>query len=242
VVNPGVHGGYDRMTGQVALEDMDGDGNPDAVYSSDDEDVQVRLNQRGRTNLLKSVTNPLGGSIALDYERTGNTPTSPESLWVMSSVTVDDGHPGDGADVQKSLYQYDGAVYDPLLREGLGFASVREDQVDVSQAGALLRRYQRTYLNSNPSDAGLLTSERLLDPAGTKISESTWEWQLADGDPQSDSLRRDRHRPRGVATPARTELFDRGAVAADGPRDGHPVRQHRHAAGTGDPVHLQPAG
>ena len=209
VVNPGVHGGYDRMTGQIALEDMNGDGNPDAVYSSDDEDVQVRLNLRGRTNLLKSVTNPLGGSFSLDYERTGNTPTNPESVWVMKSVTVDDGHPGDGADVQKSLYSYDGDVYDPLLREGLGFSSVREDQVDAGKGDALLRRYERTYLNSTPSDAGLLVSERLLDPAGTTISESTWEWQLADGDPQSGSYGDTVTGLAAVRDPARTELFDR---------------------------------
>ncbi len=82
----------------------------------------------------------------------------------MSSVAVDDGHPGDGADVQRSRYSYEGAVYDPLLRDALGFSSVREDQVD--QAGTLLRRYEREYLNSTPYDAGLLTSSGCSTPAG----------------------------------------------------------------------------
>ena len=49
VINPGVHGGYTRSTDQVQLTDVNGDGYPDSVRSTSDNDLQVRLNQHGRT-------------------------------------------------------------------------------------------------------------------------------------------------------------------------------------------------
>ena len=114
IINPGVHGGYDRMTSQIQMTDMNGDGYLDAVRSTDSEHVEVRLNQRGRTNMLQAVTNPLGGQLRLEYERTGNTIANPESVWVMSAVEVDDGRSGDGPDVQRSEFTYDGNIYDPF--------------------------------------------------------------------------------------------------------------------------------
>lgn len=185
VVNPGVHGGYDRLTGQVQMIDMNGDGYLDAVRSTDSEHIEVRLNQRGRTNMLESITNPLGGQIRLDYERTGNTIANPESVWVMSSVEVDDGRSGDGVSVQRSLFTYTGNVYDPLLRELLGFASIREDQVDA--VGSVLRSYERDYLNGNPFETGTLTEERTLDAAGIVVQRATFEWSFVNADPHGGS-------------------------------------------------------
>ncbi|MGH9153744.1 MAG: SpvB/TcaC N-terminal domain-containing protein [Acidimicrobiales bacterium] len=214
VVNPGVHGGYDRMTSQVQMVDVNGDGALDAVRSTDYEHLEVRLNRRGRTNMLQSVTNPLGGQIRMDYQRTGNTRENPESLWVLSSVEFDDGRSGDGPDVQRSEFSYDGNVWDRLLREQLGFSTVREDQVDLGGAGGtrrVLRSYERDYLNGNPLESGLLVEERLLDGAGTKVQASSFEWSFANANPHGGL-----HGPHGdpvvglpeVHQPARTLLFD----------------------------------
>jgi RHS repeat-associated protein len=181
IINPGVHGGYDRMTSQVQMMDMNGDGYLDAVRSTDPEHVEVRLNNRGRTNMLQSVINPLGGVIRLDYERTGNTIINPESVWVMSSVEVDDGRAGDGPSTQRSEFTYGGNAYDPLLRELLGFSSIREDQLDEN--GVVQRSFERDYLNGNPFETGTLTEERTLDANGNVVRVASFEWAFVNADP-----------------------------------------------------------
>lgn len=206
VINPGIHGGYDRMTSQVQMVDMNGDGYVDAVRSTDYEHVEVRLNQRGRTGMLESVTNPLGGQIRLDYERTGNTIQNPESLWVMSSVEVDDGRSGDGPSVQRSEFTYDGNIYDPLLRELLGFSSIREDQVD--SGGAVLRSYERDYLNANPFETGTLIEERTLDAAGNVRRTASFEWSFVNADPQDAAYGTAVVTLPAAGKTARTLLFD----------------------------------
>ncbi len=181
VVNPGFHGGYDRMRSQIQTVDMNGDGYLDAVRSTDFEHVEVRLNQRRRTNMLQSVTNPLGGQIRLDYERTGNTIANPESVWVMSSIEVDDGRAGDGPSVQRSEFTYSGNAYDPLLRELLGFSFIREDQIDEN--GIVQRSFERDYLNANPFETGILTEERTLDRDGNVLRVASFDWVFVNADP-----------------------------------------------------------
>ncbi len=62
-----------------------------------DPNVYARLNQSGKTNLLKHVARPLGGSIDLDYSREGNQvdpallTDNPRNEWVLSRVSTDDG-------------------------------------------------------------------------------------------------------------------------------------------------------
>ncbi len=186
VINPGVHAGYNRSTDQVQLTDVNGDGYPDSVRSTSDNDLQVRLNRHGRTNLLESVTNPLGGQFRLDYERTGNTTTNPESIWVMKSVEMDDGRSGDGVNVQKSTFDYSGAVFDPALREQLGFDTVVETQ--LGENGATLRSFERSYRNANPFDEGLLVRETTKDGGGHTVQDRSYTYDLLDADPRSNQF------------------------------------------------------
>ncbi len=186
VINPGVHGGYDRTTSQVSMVDVDGDGYVDAVRSTDSKDLQVRLNTHRRTNLLKSVANPLGGTFTLDYTRTGNTRANPQSTYALTSVSVDDGHPGDGVSVMTSTYTYSGGVFDRALRQDLGFSAVRQDDLDAN--GTVLRSYLRSYANSDPYSAGQLTQETTLDGAGTTVARATYAYELADANPRASSF------------------------------------------------------
>ncbi|NIH63989.1 hypothetical protein [Streptomyces cinereoruber] len=48
----------------------------------------VAVNKAGRTNLLRSVSRPMGARIDLDYTRSGNTAAMPESRWVRSPHLV----------------------------------------------------------------------------------------------------------------------------------------------------------
>ena len=185
IVNPGVHYERSLSSSQVQLTDVNGDGYPDSVRSTTDGEMSVRLNQRGRTNLLKTVENPIGGEIRLGYERDGNTTAQPYPLWLMTSVEVDDGRPGDGPDVQLSTFEYEGNEFDALERELMGYSTTTEHQRKFADDGnvandPLLRSTVRTYLNNTVFDAGLLTSETRTAPDGTKLGRTEFDWTVVD--------------------------------------------------------------
>lgn len=211
IINPGAHFGGDRSTTEISLEDMNGDGYLDVVHSKSTDDVRVHLNTAGRTNLLQSVTTPLGAEYEIGYERHAPTVDQPESLWVMSQLTVDDNRAGDGEDVQLSRFTYEDNRYDRLLRTMLGFRTVTEDVLtpgpDPDDHGddVLERSVVGTYRNATPFDAGLLEREELRQPDGTVREASTQAWELrqVDGVPVdlgSDAV--------AIDEPGRTALFD----------------------------------
>lgn len=130
-----------------SLMDVNGDGVVDYVTEGDYGSLEVRYAQLQEHNLLKKVTNPLGGSFTITYERVGNKtgyyePTikthlndqhkvvwdMPSSKWVMSELTIDDGldvvHSNndiDGDDQIKTYFSYEGGIHSRREREFLGF-------------------------------------------------------------------------------------------------------------------------
>ncbi len=179
IINPGVHFDHSVSNTQVALVDVDGDGYPDSVASTADNQISVRFNNRGRTNLLHMVSNPLGGKIRLGYERDGNTVQQPNSIWTLARVEVDDGRANDGVDVKLSTFEYTGARYNRLEREMLGYSSVIERQRSFAD-NSVLRSVEQTYLNDNIFDSGLLTSQVLKAPDGHALQETRSTWSLID--------------------------------------------------------------
>jgi hypothetical protein len=103
-LNPGGSAEATMSRQQSALRDVNGDGAPDMLFSEADGGLTVALSRVGRTSLLEAVSRPLGATVALAYERSGNTPDQPQSRWVLAKVEVDDGHPGDGVDVLVTTY------------------------------------------------------------------------------------------------------------------------------------------
>jgi len=84
----------------LSFEDVDGDGKVDQVLKADgNAQVFARLNVTGKTNLLRHVSRPLGGTIDLDYQRTGNLLANvlstriemPANQWTLAEVTLKDG-------------------------------------------------------------------------------------------------------------------------------------------------------
>ena len=58
---------------KVQISDMDGDGVADLLKSESGTEIAVRYSRMGRTGLLKSIANPLGGTTYADYELTAPT-------------------------------------------------------------------------------------------------------------------------------------------------------------------------
>jgi YD repeat-containing protein len=184
VIGGGAGYNYTQTSSTVQVEDVDGDGFADVLNSTDDDLLQVSVNQQGRTGLLQSVTNPLGGSFTVDYGRDGNTTDHPDSIWVMDEVVVDDGRDdngsaaADGDDVYKRTFAYADLDYDRAHRASLGYSSVITTEVD--DADAALRILEQTYLNDNVFVAGLLTEATTKDGSGALVRGSTVSWGFRD--------------------------------------------------------------
>jgi RHS repeat-associated protein len=185
IINPGASYQNSISSTEIDLQDVNGDGYADSLQTLDDHSLLVRENKQADTNLLSSVHNPLGGTISMTYERDGNTVESPKSSWNMISVEVDDGRPGDGIDVTRTEYEYEGLLADRLHRASLGYSTMTETEIDTDPAsptvGDGLRQTVHTYMNGNIFESGLETSTTVNDLSnGGYIKGVKQTWQLVD--------------------------------------------------------------
>ncbi|MFL6138460.1 MAG: SpvB/TcaC N-terminal domain-containing protein [Frankiaceae bacterium] len=180
IINPGADASQTMSRDEATLQDIDGDGYADDLASSSDGTLHVAHNRTGRTNLLKSVSRPLGASFSLDYARDGNTVADPSSHWLLTKVSVDDGHVGDGADTQLTTYTYAGGVYDRLEREFYGYAHVTEEQRDTTSSNAVYRSVVRDFATNSYYMKGLQLRQRTYDAAGGLFADSESTYVLRD--------------------------------------------------------------
>jgi len=169
-ISAGVSAGESSSKTKSSFKDMNGDGYLDFVTSDDANNVTVRLNQIGTTNLLKKVTASMGGSWAVSYERVGNTYEMPQSKYVLKSVVTNDGFTGDNAyspDVSKVTVDYFNPYHSRRERTFYGFKNVTINQIDTKQGGAnsniIYRRTEQLYNNKNYYLKGNLLIETLYD-------------------------------------------------------------------------------
>ncbi|MDY6841621.1 MAG: SpvB/TcaC N-terminal domain-containing protein, partial [Pseudomonadota bacterium] len=184
-----VNKGFSKSEGisreEHSLNDINGDGYPDFLSSANDGNLRVKLNTHGRTNLLKSVQRPLGASFELDYERTGNTYEMPQSRWVLSSVTVNDGFEGDGVDSLLKTFSYANGYYDRRERDFFGFQTVTVEERDNSEAenpaeAPVSRSVTQTYLNGSVYERGLLVNSKMTDGQDNPWTESIKAYRFVD--------------------------------------------------------------
>ena len=179
ILNPGADGDQSMARDEASLRDLDGDGYADHLASSDDGSLTVARNRTGRTNLLKSVSRPLGASFALEYTRDGNTSANPNSRWVLTKVSVDDGHASDGTD-SVTAYTYSGGVYSRLEREFYGYAQVTEAQLDTAHNDDVYRSTVQDFRVDSFYTHGLLARERLYRSDGAPMTDTQNTYVLRD--------------------------------------------------------------
>ncbi|MCX4755205.1 SpvB/TcaC N-terminal domain-containing protein [Kitasatospora purpeofusca] len=254
IINPGADASTGIGRTRQMLADIDGDGYADQLESTGDDQLTAHLNTTGRTNLLRTVTRPMGARIDFDYTRDGNTAQQPQSRWDLSRVAVDDGHRSDGQDVQLTTYEYHDGVFDRLEREFDGYGQVIAHQLDHGHDDALYRSTIHAYRTDGHYTRGLPTSERTVDAAGHLYLETDNTYALRDidapgapADPASTTatlfpqlVRTDSHYFEGATTPAKstyttmeydehgnpTRSFDAGET---GPGDDVDTRIHYSA-------------
>jgi len=173
ILNPGADSEQSMARDEASLRDVDGDGYADHLASSDDGALKVARNRTGRTNLLKSVSRPLGASFDLDYTRDGNTTANPTSRWTLTKVTVNDGHAGDGLDTQLTTYSYSGGVYSRLEREFYGYAQVTAVERNTGATGnPPYRSTVSDYRVDSFYTHGLLARQRLYREDGLPMTDT----------------------------------------------------------------------
>jgi RHS repeat-associated protein len=166
ILNPGADTDQSMARDEASLRDVDGDGYADHLASSNDGQLKVARNRTGRTNLLKSVSRPLGASFSMEYTRDGNTTANPTSRWILTKVSVHDGHSGDGADTQLTTYAYSGGVYSRLEREFFGYAQVKAQELDTANGNSVSRSTVQDFRVDSFYTHGLLARERHYQSAG----------------------------------------------------------------------------
>ena len=175
-LNPGTSTGHSINRTTYSLQDVDGDGYLDIVESDKESELKVTRSAIGRTNMLKSVTNSLGGSFTLDYEHSTPTYGLPGGKWVMSSVTIDDGIRDDGP-MMKTMFAYSDGQKDRHEREFLGFGKVVTKNIDTEQGeSAVYRQAVQLYDVSTYYAQGNELGTSVEDAKGNKYTETRNEY------------------------------------------------------------------
>lgn len=163
--NPGGSTGHSISRPKYALQDVDGDGYLDIVESDKESELKVTRSAIGRTNMLKTVVNSLGGTFTLDYEHTIPTYNMPGGKWVMSQLTIDDGIHDDGPTIT-TAFEYRNGRRDRHEREFLGFGEVITKNLDTEQGDALYRQTVEKYDVTNYYVQGNLLNTSVQDASG----------------------------------------------------------------------------
>jgi RHS repeat-associated protein len=109
------------------LTDFDGDGYVDFIEELNPGTVRVYSSRIRRTDMLKSVTNPLGGKFTVDYKVEPVTYDNPNPKWTMTDLVIEDGYDkvNDGRDIYKKHFIYENGRYDRREREFYGYETVK---------------------------------------------------------------------------------------------------------------------
>ncbi|GHT17488.1 hypothetical protein FACS189429_1680 [Bacteroidia bacterium] len=165
----------DRQT--YDIRDIDGDGFPEIVMTGSESEMTVYRSTIARTNKLKSVHNPLGGSFTLNYARSQASYEHPSGKWVMRSIELNDGLADDGANT-KTLFEYSDGKHDRHEREFLGFAKVQTVNIDTENENAVYRKATQEYDVQSVYTAGNETRTAIEDAQGNIYTENINEYYL----------------------------------------------------------------
>ncbi|MEG2070542.1 MAG: toxin TcdB middle/N-terminal domain-containing protein, partial [Bacteroidales bacterium] len=181
-VNAGIQASpYNRSFSKdkVQLIDIDGDGYTDYVTSNAENEMRVRYNQSGKTNLLKRVSNFTGSYMELDYQMPVSSYEKPQRSWVMSRVKTKDPYTTGGGDSTMTTFAYRNPHYDRYERMEYGYDTVIIGQYNTEN-NTLYRSTVQGYANRNFLKRGKKLSETILDGAGKPYIETLYEAQMAD--------------------------------------------------------------
>ncbi|MDE7413541.1 MAG: type IV secretion protein Rhs [Muribaculaceae bacterium] len=173
--NPGFSTGHSISRPKYSLQDVDGDGYLDVVTSDKENELNVTRSAIGRTNMLRSVTNSIGGRFEMDYAHSTPTYGHPGGKWVMSELTIDDGIHDDGP-LMKSAFEYSDGFRDRHERDFLGFGKVVTKSLDTNSGNSIYRQAVQEFAVDNYYASGNLIASYITDASGNKFTETVNEY------------------------------------------------------------------
>ncbi|HLZ88435.1 MAG TPA: RHS repeat-associated core domain-containing protein, partial [Puia sp.] len=179
-VNPSANIGDGMARELIKMQDINGDGYPDYISSTQDDNLTVALSTIGRTNLLRTVNRPMGAAFTLDYQRVGNTYAMPNSVWTLASVKVFDGFKGDGPDTLLTTFDYSGGNFDRDEREFYGFATVKTYSHDAAHNNVVYSIGIDSFANDNYYTKGMVLSSYVQSGDGKLYDETVNTYELRD--------------------------------------------------------------
>ena len=167
----------------VQLVDVNNDGLPDLVKSSDERTLKVRYNKGGKTNLLKTVTNFTGSRINIEYTLSTPCYEQPSRSWQMTQVSTKDPLNPNGGDTTVTQYAYGNPHYDRLERAFYGYGTIATKQINPSN-NSIYRIVRRDFHNENVLVKGRPKCELTTDGQGNKYIEKVYQYNYKayDGD------------------------------------------------------------
>ena len=164
----------------VQLVDVDADGLPDLVTSDGEDNLTVRYNRGGQTNLLRSVTNFNNAVFQIEYSMSTPDYNQPSRSWLMSKVTTHDTlNCNNGLTTTITEYAYEDSHYDRYERTSYCYGTVFTSQVDPTTGNAY-RTIERNYHNDNMLRRGKLMREMTRDGSGNPYFEKLFECSYTD--------------------------------------------------------------
>lgn len=177
--NPSTSIGQGVSSVESSFVDIDGDGYVDFLKAqNDDGNLSVRSSRVGRTNMLKTIHTPTGGSITLDYKVAGNSYGMPFSKWVLAEYKSYDGLVGDGVDYYQTTFDYAEPKYDRHERQFYGFAIVEENDLDTNSI--IVRTVKTEYHVDNFYTKGLRDKVSILNGNDDVFQVTEFEYSLKD--------------------------------------------------------------
>jgi len=163
--------------------DMNNDGYVDYVYRSGN-NIMVRYSNIGRTNLLKSVSNVANAGFQIDYEQSTASVDCPQRHWNMASLSVYDGHDGDGVSWVYKRFDYGNRHYDRFERDDYGYDTVKtydyatQSAFNTNSVGSRYRTSTQDFYNDNYYHAHLKKRDRVSK--GNAYVETRYTYADAD--------------------------------------------------------------
>ncbi len=179
-VNPNFSIGQGVSRQLRQFEDIDNDGQLDMLHSDGDGNLTVQRALVGKTNRLKTVRRPFGGTIELDYDLTQSTYGFPYAKYVLNEIVSSDGFDEQRSPRQKTIIVYEDGALDRFEREPFGFSKILVHEVDPLQDDQVLRTTEQHYYQDHYYNRGLLARTCVKDPSGKKYVESIYEYQMLD--------------------------------------------------------------
>jgi RHS repeat-associated protein len=170
--------GVSRVLSQ--FNDINGDGFLDELRSTRDNELKVKPSTIGKTNLLRRVRRPLGGTMELDFASAGNEYGIPFPKWLLAETRFNDGVSGDGPEWRKTTFQYSAPNHQRNEREFFGFGRTEEIAHDTERGDAIYRKQVTEYHNDHFYHRGLPTRQYTETTDGGKYRETVFRYLMQD--------------------------------------------------------------